>query len=53
MSKKDYFNIKVTVYLSRKLESKIVECADKREKGFSDTIRYLIEKGLNADADNN
>ena len=46
MNSKERYNIKITVYLTRNLENKIVECSNKREKGFSDTIRYLIEKGL-------
>ena len=44
--RKDYYNVKVTVYLNRDLESRIIENAEKRDKGFSESIRYLIEKGL-------
>ena len=46
MTKTNYYNVKVTVYLDRKLEDKIIECSSKINKGFSGTIRYLIEKGL-------
>lgn len=47
--RKDYYNVKVSVYLNRDLESRIIENAEKRDKGFSESIRYLIEKGLEED----
>ena len=46
MSKKERFNVKETIYLSRNLADAIDNVSESRNMGFNATVRYLLEKAL-------
>lgn len=45
-SKRELLNIKTTIYINRSLENEIMVVADEKEMKFNETVRFLLQRGL-------